>query len=136
MEVSLQSARRGEHWTYSIILFQDKMQDSFMNTGDFFLESGVERIEPFHVPPRIYSLLNTVGWSIVTLIPMFYYLVGLLLSGKLLYFSIGCAFFGACKYEFLICFLFCLARHTQHVPVPSICLRMLEAVSERVGNIR
>lgn len=79
-------------------LFQDKMQDSFFNTGDFFLESGVERVEPFEVPPRVYSLINTLGWAVVTLTPMLYYLLGLLLSGKLVYFSIGCVILGACKY--------------------------------------
>lgn len=73
------------------------MQDSFFNTGDFFLESGVERREPFTVPPPIWSLVNALGWAVVTLTPMLYYLLGLLFSGKLLYFSIACAIFGACK---------------------------------------
>ncbi|KOB72228.1 Acyltransferase AGPAT6, partial [Operophtera brumata] len=76
----------------------DKMQESFLNTGSFFKESGVPSVEPFAVSPRIYSLLNTLGWAIVTLTPMLYYLLGLLLSGRLLYFSIGVAIFGACKY--------------------------------------
>lgn len=74
------------------------MQDSFLNTGDFFAESGVERVEPFQRPNRIYSLVNTLGWAVVTLTPMLYYLLGLLFSGKLLYFSIGVAILGACKY--------------------------------------
>ncbi|CAG9115834.1 unnamed protein product [Plutella xylostella] len=73
----------------------DKMQDSFMNTGDFFLQSGVPRVEPFEVAPRMWSLVNTLGWVVLTLIPMLYYLIGLLLSGRLLYFSISCAIFGA-----------------------------------------
>lgn len=73
------------------------MQDSFMNTGDFFQESGVERVAPFQRPNRIYSLLNTLGWAVVTLTPMLYYLLGLLFSGKLLYFSIGGVILLACK---------------------------------------
>ncbi|CAG9560587.1 unnamed protein product [Danaus chrysippus] len=76
-------------WLHDIFVIKDKMQDSFLNTGDFFLESGVERVESFQRPNRIYSLLNTLGWAVVTLTPMLYYLLGLLFSGKLLYFSIG-----------------------------------------------
>lgn len=78
------------------------MQESFLNTGDFFLESGVSRVEPFEVTPRIYSLINALGWAVITLTPMLYYLLGLLLSGKLLYFSVGVAIFGACKYLVII----------------------------------
>ncbi|XP_072940695.1 1-acyl-sn-glycerol-3-phosphate acyltransferase gamma-like [Epargyreus clarus] len=82
-------------WLHDLFVVKDKMQDSFMNTGDFFLESGVERIEAFERKPRIYSLLNTLGWAVVTLTPMLYYLLGLLFSGKLLYFSIGVGILGA-----------------------------------------
>lgn len=74
------------------------MQESFLNTGNFFVESGVEKIDSFQVPPRMYSLINTLGWAIVTLTPMLYYLVGLLFSGKLLYLSIGGAILAACEY--------------------------------------
>ncbi|XP_063820935.1 1-acyl-sn-glycerol-3-phosphate acyltransferase gamma-like [Ostrinia nubilalis] len=82
-------------WLHDLFVVKDKMQESFMNTGDFFLESGVERIEPFKASRRVYSLINTLGWAVVTLTPMLYYLFGLLLSGKLLYFSIGCAILAA-----------------------------------------
>ena len=78
------------------------MQDSFFNTGDFFLESGVERRESFTVPPPIWSLVNALGWAVVILTPMLYFLLGLLFSGKLLYFSIACGIFGACKYFIMI----------------------------------
>ncbi|GBP63181.1 1-acyl-sn-glycerol-3-phosphate acyltransferase gamma [Eumeta japonica] len=76
----------------------DKMQDSFIQTGDFFKLSGVERVEPYESKPRIYSLINTLGWAVVTLTPMLYYLLGLFFSGELLYFSIACAIFGAFYY--------------------------------------
>lgn len=76
-------------WLQDLYVTKDKLQDSFLNTGDYFKESGVERIESFQLPPRIYSLLNTCGWAVVTLTPMLYYLIGLLLSGELLYFSIA-----------------------------------------------
>lgn len=82
-------------WLHDLFVVKDKMQDSFFNTGDFFLESGVERRESFSVPPPIWSLVNALGWAVVTLTPMLYYLLGLLFSGKLLYFSIACAIFGA-----------------------------------------
>lgn len=75
------------------------MQESFHNTGDFFKESGVKRVEPFSVAPRIYSLLNTVGWAVFTLTPMLYYLLGLLFSGELLYFSISAVILLTCKYD-------------------------------------
>lgn len=73
------------------------MSDSFANTDDFFKESGVERIVPFKLGRRYYSLLNTTGWAIVVLVPMLKFLIGLLLSGELLYFSIAFAILSACK---------------------------------------
>ncbi|XP_068630206.1 1-acyl-sn-glycerol-3-phosphate acyltransferase gamma-like [Battus philenor] len=82
-------------WLHDLFVMKDKMQDSFFNTGDFFLESGVEKVESFQVPPRVYSLINTLGWAIITLTPMMYYLIGLLFSGKLLYLSIGGAILAA-----------------------------------------
>ncbi|XP_063532499.1 1-acyl-sn-glycerol-3-phosphate acyltransferase gamma-like [Cydia strobilella] len=80
-------------WVHDLFVIKDKMAESFHNTGDFFLHSGVERIEPFQYSIRIYSLINTLGWAVITLTPMMYYLMGLLLSGRLLYFSIGVAIF-------------------------------------------
>ncbi|KAJ2939681.1 hypothetical protein O0L34_g14400 [Tuta absoluta] len=82
-------------WLHDLFVVKDKMQDSFVNTGDFFLQSGVERVEPFLQPMRPYSLLNSLGWAVVTLTPMMYYLLGLLLSGRLIYFSFGCLILGA-----------------------------------------
>lgn len=82
-------------WLHDLYVVKDKMQDSFNNTSDFFLESGVERVEPFEIPPPPYSLYNALGWAVVTLTPMLYYLLGLLFSGKLLYFSIASAIFAA-----------------------------------------
>ncbi|KPJ09749.1 1-acyl-sn-glycerol-3-phosphate acyltransferase gamma [Papilio machaon] len=82
-------------WLHDLFVVKDKMQDSFLNTGDFFTESGVERIESFQVPPRVYSLINTLGWAILTLTPMLYYLIGLLFSGRLLHLTIGGAILAA-----------------------------------------
>lgn len=97
--IPLEQVPEGEEaaskWLHDLFVIKDKMQGSFHNTGDFFAESGVKRVEPFTVAPRIYSFLNTVGWAVVTITPMLYYLLGLLFSGELLYFSIACAIFGA-----------------------------------------
>lgn len=78
--------------------FQDRMADSFIETGDFFATSGVPRIEPFKLERRIWSLVNTMFWAIVVLVPMLYYLVRLLLSGSTMYFSIGVGIIVLCKY--------------------------------------
>lgn len=73
------------------------MQESFYNTGDFFTESGVKRVNPFKLQRRPYSLINTVVWNIVILVPMLKWLLGLLFSGELLYFSIAIAVLGTCE---------------------------------------
>lgn len=74
------------------------MAESFVETGDFFATSGVPRTDKFKLERRIWSLVNTVGWAIVVLVPMLYYLVRLLLSGSTMYFSIGVGIIGLCKY--------------------------------------
>lgn len=74
------------------------MTESFINTGDFFATSGVPRVEPFEMPPRLCSLINFIFWQFATLVPMSYYLVKLLFSGELLYFTIGISILGACEY--------------------------------------
>jgi hypothetical protein len=74
------------------------MSDSFFHTGDFFAESGVKRIEGYHLPRRYYSLINTVAWGFVVLVPMVYYLLRLLTSGSTIYFSVGIGIIGICKY--------------------------------------
>jgi len=57
----------------------------------FFTGSRFKKIEPVLQKPSLATLLNTIVWSTITLTPMLYYLVRLLFSGKLLYFSIGVA---------------------------------------------
>jgi hypothetical protein len=77
------------------------MSDSFFRTGDFFAESGVMRVEGYRLPRRYYSLINTVAWGFVVLVPMVYYLLRLLTSGSTIYFSVGIGIIGICKYAFL-----------------------------------
>lgn len=81
-----------------LVLFKDAMMESFFKTGDFFTESGVARVEPFVLPRRYYSLMNTIGWSIVSHVPVFYYLRRLLMSGSSLYISIGISIILSRKY--------------------------------------
>nr|CAD7597029.1 unnamed protein product [Timema genevievae] len=67
----------------------DRMQDSFFKTDDFFAESGVKRVDGFNLKRRPVSLINTVIWGIVILVPMSYYLLRLLTCGSWFYFSVG-----------------------------------------------
>lgn len=75
------------------------MKDSFVRTGDLFKTSGVERISPFRRPRRIHTLINWLVWTISLLCPMIYYLIKLLLSGKLVYIVIGASIIILCKYK-------------------------------------
>lgn len=74
------------------------MTESFVNTGDFFATSGVPRVEPFKLKRRYWSLINSLTWAVIVLVPMLYYLVKLLLSGSTVYFSIGVGIIVLCKY--------------------------------------
>lgn len=74
------------------------MAESFVKTGDFFATSGVPRTDSFKLERRIWSLVNTMFWAIVVLVPMLYYLVRLFLSGSTMYFSIGVGIIVLCEY--------------------------------------
>jgi hypothetical protein len=100
------------------------MSDSFFRTGDFFAESGVKRIEGYRLPRRYYSLINTVAWGFVVLVPMMYYLLRLLTSGSTIYFSVGIGIIGICKYA-----LSCLLE----LPLPESHLLVLS--SGKLGPI-
>ncbi|XP_077298137.1 1-acyl-sn-glycerol-3-phosphate acyltransferase gamma-like [Arctopsyche grandis] len=76
-------------WLHDLYVEKDKMQESFSKTGDFFVASGVKKIRPFKMNRRLYSLLNIIFWNIVILVPGLSYLIGLLFSGELIYFSIA-----------------------------------------------
>jgi lysophosphatidic acid acyltransferase / lysophosphatidylinositol acyltransferase len=79
------------------INLQDRMQDSFYKTGDFFKESGIPRVEPFRLPRRKVSLISWCFWFVVTLVPMSYWLACLLTSGSTIKFSIGASIIASCK---------------------------------------
>lgn len=68
---------------FNVTQLQDKMMVSFLNTGDWFKESGVKPVEKY-VPPRNYfSVINMVFWSLFTLVPFFYLAFNILISGNL-----------------------------------------------------
>ncbi|XP_029042136.1 1-acyl-sn-glycerol-3-phosphate acyltransferase gamma-like [Osmia bicornis bicornis] len=76
-------------WLYKLYQRKDRLAESFMQTGDLFATSGEPRPDQFRLKRRYYTLINTIGWAVVVLVPMLYYLVNLFLSGSTIYFSIG-----------------------------------------------
>ncbi|CAL1678258.1 unnamed protein product [Lasius platythorax] len=78
-------------WLHKLYQQKDHMAESFYKTGDFFATSGVPRTDSFTLKRRCYSLINTILWAIVVLVPMLYYLLRLLLSGSIIYLLIGIA---------------------------------------------
>lgn len=77
------------------------MKEGFLKHGDFFkYTENLKRCEILPTQRRLYTLLNTVGWAIVVLIPMISYLFKLLFSGQLVYFSIAIGIIGICKLIF------------------------------------
>lgn len=76
-------------WLHKLFQAKDRMQESFHQTGDFFATSGVPSTDCFVLKRRYYSLLNTLFWAVMVLVPMIYYLINLFLSGSIVGFSIG-----------------------------------------------
>ncbi|CAB3368327.1 Hypothetical predicted protein [Cloeon dipterum] len=83
--------QEANQWLHELYQRKDQMQDSFYNTGDFFKENDLDRVEPFLLPRRKASLINWCVWFVVTLVPMSYWLACLLTSGSTVKFSIGAA---------------------------------------------
>lgn len=89
MEEVPNSEPEQEEYLRQMFVVKDKMKESFIETGDLFKTSGVKRVEPWKTPRRIWPIVNQVFWLISVLVPLFYYLVKLFLSGQIVYFSIG-----------------------------------------------
>jgi len=77
-----------EKWMYDMFEKKDKLMVSFVNTGDWFKESGVEPLEKFVPPRRYYCLLNTVLFSLITFVSFFYLASKVITSGNLIYISL------------------------------------------------
>ncbi|XP_037906564.1 1-acyl-sn-glycerol-3-phosphate acyltransferase gamma-like [Hermetia illucens] len=76
-------------WLHNLFREKDKIVDSFHTHGNFFTGSGVKEVPCFLQKRRVYPLINTVAWMIITLTPILYYLSHLLFSGSIFYFSLG-----------------------------------------------
>ncbi|CAO1349935.1 unnamed protein product [Diamesa serratosioi] len=76
-------------WVQDLFVRKDKLQDSFHTHGDFFKGNDIERLEPIEIPRRKTDLFNWLFWISVTLLPILYFILNLILSGKILYFAIG-----------------------------------------------
>lgn len=71
--------------------------DSFANTGDWFKESGVEKVQEFKIPLRYGCLLSVLFWVLLVLIPFFYFALNVLISGNLFYIALLVIPFGLRK---------------------------------------
>lgn len=89
-------------WLQELFRQKDLMQESFHNHGDFFTGSNVTRKVANKMQPRLHTLVNMAAWNVVTVVPMSYYLVQLLVSGEIMYFSIGTSVLVACKSTFTL----------------------------------
>lgn len=76
-------------WLQELFRQKDIMQESFHLHGDFFTGTNITRKVPIKLQPRLHTLINMTAWNVVTVVPMSYYLVQLLVSGEIMYFSIG-----------------------------------------------
>lgn len=85
-------------WLQNLFREKDELQESFHQHGDFFTGSRFPRREPVEMQPRLYTLVNTLAWAVITLVPILSYLVQLLCSGELLYFSIGAGILLICEF--------------------------------------
>ncbi|XP_063701440.1 1-acyl-sn-glycerol-3-phosphate acyltransferase gamma-like [Culicoides brevitarsis] len=81
-------------WLQELFRHKDRMQQNFHKHGSFFHGLDIAPIEPITFEPRLACLLNTAGWTLTTLSVMLYYLGLLLLSGRLIPFSIGIGLLG------------------------------------------
>ncbi|KAK0181438.1 hypothetical protein PV327_003725 [Microctonus hyperodae] len=76
-------------WLHQKYHEKDQLAESFMQTGDFFATSGVPKPDVFKLERRNYSLINTLCWAVVILVPMLHYLITLFISGSTIAFSLG-----------------------------------------------
>jgi len=84
-----------DRYLKNIFVTKDKMKEGFLKHGDFFkYTENLPRFEPVKINRRYYSLLNSIMWSVIVLIPMVSYLIKLLFSGQLVYFSIAIGIIG------------------------------------------
>lgn len=76
-------------WLQELFRQKDLMQDSFHTHGDFFTGTNVAQKVPIKLQPRLQTFVNMAAWNVATVVPMSYCLVQMLVSGQIMYFSIG-----------------------------------------------
>lgn len=89
MDTVPENEEQAAEWLQELFRQKDLMQDSFHNHGDFFTGSGITRKVPIKMQPRMQTLINMAAWNVATVVPISYCLVSLLVSGEIVYFSIG-----------------------------------------------
>lgn len=92
-------------WLHELFVRKDKLQTSFHKTGDFFKDNDIAPIKVMQFKPRLVTLLNWVGWMIITMLPILYLVLCLILSGQIMYISIGAGVLVACKYKYFSTFI-------------------------------
>lgn len=75
-------------WLHAQFVNKDKIQDSFHKHGDFFHDTGVEKLKPFRIGKNPALLINTLGWAIFIIPPMIYYVLSSLIHGNFITFGI------------------------------------------------
>lgn len=101
-----ESEELASKWVQELFVRKDKLQDSFHTHGDFFKGNDIERLEPIEIPRRKTDLFNWLFWIAVTLLPILYFILNLILSGKILHFAIGSSILFVCKFQIRICVLY------------------------------
>ena len=86
-------------WLQELFVRKDKLQTSFHETGDFFKGNDIPAIEPIILKRPLIPLLNWVCWMIIAMLPILYLLLTLILSGQVMYISIGSGVLVACEYQ-------------------------------------
>lgn len=95
-------------WLHELFVRKDKLQTSFHKTGDFFKDNDIAPIKVMQFKPRLVTLINWVGWMIITMLPILYLVLCLILSGQIVYISIGAGVLVACKlFNWIFLKLFC-----------------------------
>lgn len=83
-------------WLHKIYQEKDLQHESFVQHGNFCHVDPT--IKPITLKPRLSVLVNSLLWMLVTIVPIFYYILKLLFSGEFLFFfMVGSGVFGICK---------------------------------------
>lgn len=76
-------------WLQDLFVQKDQLQENFFKYGNFFENTELKSVQPILMEPRLYTLLNTLGWAFAVLVPLFYYLIKALFTGQFMVFGIG-----------------------------------------------